>query len=158
MKRAAVAIATCLASLGPVVSACSDDAVVTPCTDIPPGGCPQSRGVACEDPACEAVYACRPGNVWELERRCPPREGGGPRDASTPEAEAAAPLDASIDAPPGAFGGPGCGVLQTPDCPLGLALACAPSCCDCEDLFVCEGGGWSFWGTCDAGRIEPADP
>ena len=57
-----------------------------------------------------------------------------------------------IDAPPGAFGGPGCGDLLEPDGALGVALACGASCCGCEDLFVCENGGWELWGTCgDAG-------
>jgi hypothetical protein len=64
--------------------------------------------------------------------------------------------DASIDAPPGAYGGPGCGALQSPDCSLGFALACPSGCCDCEDLFVCENGGWNAWGSCtlEAG-IQP---
>jgi hypothetical protein len=84
--------------------------------------------------------------------KCPGRDAIAPTDAYVPEAEAAS-YDASIDAPPGAFGGPGCESLVVPDCALGVALACGNSaCCGCEDLFVCENGGWELWGTCgDAG-------
>lgn len=142
------------------IASCEDNYVVPqPCSDIPAGGCPLSHGVACEDPACEAIYACRENNVWEFRARCPGRDGGGPVDAFAPEAEAAA-FDASIDAPPGAFGGPGCTSLIEPDCALGVALACGAGCCGCEDLFVCENGGWEFWGTCgDAGpRQSLPDP
>jgi hypothetical protein len=140
-----------LAALAVAVS-CSDAATAEPCSSVPPGGCPLSRGVACEDPACEAVYTCSPGNVWTLDHVCPSREAGAPRDAAHDAALDASPttiaFDASIDAPPGASGGPGCAPLQSPDCPLGLALACASGCCGCEDLFVCDNGGWSYWATC----------
>lgn len=139
-----------------VAASCSDPPTAQPCTDVPPGGCPISRGVACEDPACEAVYACRPGNVWELEKICPSRDGGAARDAHVPEAEP--PIDASIDAPPGAYGGPGCGLLQEPDCALGLVLACPSGCCGCEDLFVCVNGGWDLWGHCGDGGLHPVTP
>jgi hypothetical protein len=136
-------------------AACDDAAVPEPCSSIPAGGCPLSRGVACEDPTCEAVYYCRPNNVWELKELCPVREAGAANDASV-EAEAAAPpsFDASIDAPPGAFGGPGCDSLQSPDCALGLALSCGAGCCGCEDLYICEEGGWTLWGTCADGGVS----
>jgi hypothetical protein len=137
------------ALLGTLTASCSDGPAAEPCTSIPPGGCPLSRGVACEDPTCEAVYACRPGNVWELDRTCPPREAGAPIEASVDAPVEAAPsFDASTDAPPGANGGPGCDALQAPDCSLGFALACPSGCCGCEDLFVCENGGWTYWSTC----------
>ena len=147
-----------LVALGALAVACSDGETVQRCTGIPAGGCPLSRGLACEDPVCEAVYLCRPGNVWELDRMCPPRpDAGTPADASAADAPEDAPsFDANVDAPPGAYGGPGCRVLQAPDCPLGTALACGGGCCGCEDLFVCENGGWSTWGTCDEGSgIRP---
>lgn len=151
MRRPAIlgAVASAVV-LATIVVACNDTTTAEPCTNVPPGGCPLSRGVACEDPTCEAVYACREGNVWELQRTCPPREAGVPREASAGDAAADAtrPFDASIDAPPGANGGPGCTMLQAPDCPLGLALACSAGCCGCEDLFVCDNGGWSYWATC----------
>jgi hypothetical protein len=132
--------------------ACDDSAVPEACTNIPAGGCPRSHGVACEDPACEAIYLCRPNNVWEVDQRCPPHDAGPP-DAGDIESDAGAPAhDASIDAPPGAYGGPGCEDLEVPDCSLGAALACGADCCGCEDLFVCQNGGWTLWGSCgDAG-------
>jgi hypothetical protein len=146
----------------PIVSgACADDGTPQPCTGIPEGGCPLSHGVACEDPACRAVYFCLPNNVWQLDQLCPPLEGGA-RDADIPDAsvadhDAGSPLpsasDAAIDAPPGAFGGPGCEELQMPDCSVGLALACGGGCCGCEDLFVCNQGGWDLWGACRDGGV-----
>ena len=39
---------------------------------------------------------------------------------------------------------------QAPDCSLGFALACPMGCCGCEDLFVCQGGGWSYCGDLQA--------
>jgi hypothetical protein len=139
-------------------ASCDDAPADRPCSDIPPGGCPLSHGVACEDPSCEAIYACRQGNVWELAERCPAREAGAPVavDASVDGADASPPppKDAAIDAPPGAWGGPGCPSLQAPDCSLGLALACPSGCCGCEDLFVCENAGWTLWGTCGDGGID----
>jgi len=149
-------VAVVVASAGSLAVAatpsCAEEATAQACTNVPAGGCPLSRGVSCEDPTCAAVYACRDGNVWELDRTCPPREAGAPVDAgeASDAADAAPnpPRDASTDAPPGAYGGPGCDVLQLPDCSLGLALACPSGCCGCEDLFVCESGGWSYWSTC----------
>ena len=135
-----------------IVPACSDSVLEHACTGIPAGGCPLSRGVACEDPACEAVYACRAGNSWALDHTCPARDA-----APSPDAAADAPplRDGAVDAPPGANGGPGCDPLQTPDCARGFALACPSGCCDCEDLFVCQ-GGWVAWGSCslDAGITQ----
>jgi hypothetical protein len=142
------------------LASCEDNYVVPqPCTNIPDGGCPISHGVACEDPACESVYACRENDVWELQMRCPGRDGGGPTDAFVADAPPAS-FDANADAPPGAFGGPGCSPLIEPDCALGIALSCGAGCCGCEDLFVCENGGWEFWGTCGDGGVQqmPPDP
>ena len=152
-RRSSVAgrLVAALLALGAAVTSCREDpASVDPCTDIPAGGCPLSHGVACGDPTCDAIYACRAGNVWELNRTCPPHEAGAPREASidAQAPEASRPFDASADAPPGANGGPGCAPLQPPDCPLALALACPSGCCECEDLYVCENGGWSYWATC----------
>jgi hypothetical protein len=150
MKRAPLVVFAAMALLAVLAAApaCSDVAVDQPCTSVPAGGCPLSRGVACEDPACEAVYACRPGNVWELDHTCPPREGGAP--IAEAGLDAPAIPDAALDAPPGANGGPGCEALQSPDCMLGFALVCPSGCCDCEDLYVCQNGGWAIWGTCSA--------
>lgn len=143
------------------VVACDDGALTaTPCTDIPAGGCPLAHGVACEDPACDAVYACLPGNQWELRARCPARDGavGDASPVVVADAEAVLPRDASVDAPPGAFGGPGCPSLGAPDCPLGVALACGAGCCGCEDLYVCSNGGWDLWGVCGDGGVPVSSP
>lgn len=140
-------------------SACAETPVARPCSNIPPGGCPLARGVSCADPSCDAVYACGANNVWELQHRCA-RDSGVRSDDLDPvdagvDGREAPELDASIDAPRGAFGGDGCPSLQGPDCPLGLALTCARGCCDCEDLYVCEDGAWSLWGACGADGIKP---
>jgi hypothetical protein len=122
-----------------------------PCTGIPAGGCPLAHGTACDDPACDRVYACRADNVWELDHVCPPHEAGAQVDATALDdaaSEASLAFDANIDAPPGAAGGPGCTQLEAPDCPLALVLACQSGCCGCEDLFVCESGGWNYYATC----------
>jgi len=121
------------------------------CTDIPDGGCPLSNGVACEDPTCAAVYACNAG-VWSFDHACPTIDAAADDGGNDAEADTLSAFDAaSIDAPPGSFGGPGCADLEEPDCPLGEALECGSSCCDCEDLWVCEDMGWTEWGTCNPG-------
>ncbi len=157
----ALAAVLSIVSVLVAIAACQDQTVVArPCTNIPPGGCPINKGVSCEDPACEAVYACREGNVWEFQAHCPGRDASRGVDAG-PATDGGIAFDASIDAPPGAFGGPGCMMLQEPDCPLGLAIACgANGCCGCEDLFVCENEAWLLWGRCIDGRIEqtPEEP
>jgi hypothetical protein len=137
------------------VSACDTPATLFPCTDIPDGGCPRQYGVSCDDPACAAIYLCRQGNVWELERTCPARDGAAP-DAPPDVADAGALRDVQTDVP-GAWGGPGCGPLQPPDCMLGTAVSCGgqAGCCGCEDLFVCRDGGWDPWGTCGPGGPMP---
>ena len=154
-RRTIVVAAMVGAALAAVLS-CSDAPTADPCRDIPDGGCPLSYGVACQDPACDAVYACLPNRVWQLDHTCPPHEAGAPHEAGVDGGDAAddAPaegslsFDASIDAPPGAGGGPGCEDLQAPDCSLALALACPKGCCGCEDLFVCQNGGWYYYATC----------
>jgi hypothetical protein len=154
-----VSTAALTAAFLAILASCSDAPTAETCSDIPAGGCPLSNGVACQDPACAAVYACRPNKVWELDHACPPHDGGVPAESSSEAGEAgeagadaalegSRPFDASIDAPPGANGGPGCDVLQAPDCTLGFALACPMGCCGCEDLFVCQNGGWSYYATC----------
>lgn len=124
------------------------------CHDVPDGGCPVDNGAnVCQDPSCDAVYACVNGK-WNLQQVCPPR----PHDASPPPADAGeggAAFDAHIDAPPGGNGGPGCADLQMPDCTADEGLACAQTsdCCGCTDLWVCDNGGWNLWGECVDGGI-----
>jgi hypothetical protein len=153
---AAIALLLGLA-YGAASTACSDTAAPLLCTGIPDGGCPRSHGVACDDPACAAVYACFSG-VWSLDHACPARDAGATdaRDIDAGDA-ALSPRDAGFDVPPGASGGPGCADLEPPDCTLATALACpSNSCCGCEDLFVCRDAGWLAWGACgDGGAIAP---
>jgi hypothetical protein len=123
------------------------------CVGIAEGGCPSTSkrgGDACLDPACSALYVCNADRSWtfELAARC------WAADASL--RDAAMLRDVSVDAPPGAGGGPGCESLVSPDCTLLEALSCAAaSCCGCEDIFICENGGWSNWGSCASGAIVP---
>ena len=129
---------------------CAQDIVVTqPCRNIPQGGCPWTVEDPCLDVACTAIYTCS-ASQWTLERQC--SNDGGMADISVSDGSADHGLqwlhDANIDARPGAYGGPGCIDLEAPDCSLGLALACGVGCCGCEDLYICEGGGWQFWGAC----------
>jgi len=136
--------------------ACRDDSpTVQPCRNVPAGGCPRSRGLACTDPACEAVYLCNEDGTWTLERECPKRTPLPEAAPPPPEADAAVLRDAGFELPPGAYGGPGCPTLQSPDCALGTSVACSNGCCGCEDLFVCQNGGWEPWGFCgDAGPVK----
>jgi hypothetical protein len=68
--------------------------------------------------------------------------------------DAPAIVDASLDVPPGAYGGLGCVDLEAPDCSLGTALACgAADCCGCVDLYVCAAGAWTLWGACVDGGV-----
>ena len=153
MTRAAVTLALVLGALA-VAAACSDQAI-QPCRNIPAGGCPSAGGSECQDPSCATVYACNEvDGTWSFVRACPPQDGGNVQDANI-DAAPDAGMDADIDAPPGAFGGPGCVTLQPPDCPLGLALVCSSGCCGCTDLFVCNDGGWDPWGTCGDAGIVP---
>jgi hypothetical protein len=140
----------------PLVAACNGAPPPLQCPEIPKGGCPPDNGATvCSDPTCAAIYDCVNG-AWSLQMTCPQP----PHDAAAADAHEAAPdgglpLDATtIDAPPGAFGGPGCISLEMPDCPAGTGLECASQlgCCGCQDLFVCDDGGWNLWGECgDAG-------
>jgi hypothetical protein len=133
---------------------CTDTPPPPQCHDIPAAGCPEDNGAdPCTDVACAAAYACQNGS-WVRVKTCPnysPDAAPKPVDAS-----AEASFDsAGIDAPPGAFGGPGCTDLQPPDCSLGTALACGGTqdCCGCVDLYVCNAGGWDLWGECADGGI-----
>jgi hypothetical protein len=139
-----------------VNGACVSNSPASTCADIPQGGCPLTSGAdVCIDPSCIAVYACNQNGSWSLDHECPAR------DASVVDAfvaqEASAPIfDAAIDVP-GANGGPGCADLESPDCPAGTAIDCPPGndCCGCEDLWVCQNGGWVPWGECVDGGVSP---
>jgi hypothetical protein len=146
-----------------VATACTvTDANQSPCRNVPAGGCPLSHGEACSDPACQAAYACNPDGTWSLDHVCPASEAGADAsDGATSDADAGASLfDATVDAPPGAFGGSCAPPLQDTDCQLGTALSCnhagTDPCCGCQDLYTCgTDGTWSLWGYCaaDAGIV-----
>jgi hypothetical protein len=156
MKRSLALLPGLVAALTALAAACNESSPPAVCRDIPANGCPVDNGAdACQDPTCAAVYWCQ-GGSWVLDHACPgfsPDAAPHPVEAS---ADAGAP-DVTIDAPAGAYGGPGCGDLQAPDCSLGTALACgaASDCCGCQDLFVCDNGGWSLWGECVDGGVTP---
>src|SRR5262249_23567482 len=95
-----------IAAIGIVIASvagCHGNVAPSPRKDVPAGGCPLSHGRACDDPACEAAYACNPDGTWTLDHPCPACDASVAADAS----DVSAPRDASsIDAPPGASGGP----------------------------------------------------
>jgi hypothetical protein len=147
------------AALGALLAldvACDDTSTAAACVDIPANGCPDDDGAdVCQDPTCSSAYSCQNGK-WVFDRSCPPHDGGA-SDGGSFVPESATRDVGVIDAPPGAYGGPGCVDLQPPDCSLGTALSCGgqQDCCGCEDLFVCDNGGWDLWGTCvDGGAMQ----
>lgn len=156
LRARCLAIAACVgaSSLLMAILSCQNDVgPFQPCTNIPAGGCPLSNGLACDDPSCQAVYLCMPDRTWQLDHACPARDAAP--DVAAPPADASVPFDATDELPPGASGGPGCGALEPPDCPLSLGAACPSGCCGCEDLFVCQGGGWNAWGSCGEAGLVP---
>jgi hypothetical protein len=141
------------------VTSCDSVPTPAPCVDVPDGGCPEDNGAdVCEDPTCAAVYECVSG-AWVFQQQCPPHPHDASADVSEAgnDASADAQPDVHIDAPAGAYGGPGCVDLEMPDCPVGIGLACAGmvGCCGCEDLFACVEGGWNDWGVCNEAGVVP---
>jgi hypothetical protein len=142
--------------------ACGDSVAESrSCNAIPQGGCPARAGQdPCADLACAAVYTCAADRRWVRSRACASiaeadASVSGSGERALPDAQPVLDTGMVDGAPPGASGGPGCAPLQAPDCALAVALACSAGCCGCEDLFVCTAGGWSAWGNCAAGSINP---
>lgn len=147
MMRAIALFSAALALLG-----CSTQDEAHTCTNVPSGGCPLLNGTACDDPSCVAAYACTP-NGWVFDHACPAHDGGTMDGATMPTDAGARDVDVDV---PGASGGPGCDPLQPPDCTLAFAASCPTSdCCGCEDVFVCQDGGWNTWGVCADGGLSP---
>jgi hypothetical protein len=175
MKRA-LSFLLMAATIGTALAiSCSDAAIVPYCTGIPAHGCPYGDpqmvdgGSNCSDTTCEALYAPDSNCDWTLVKKCAgyvAAVDGGVRDAADAGDASSVfrpdgPIrDAGFDVPPGAWGGgDACTELESPDCPLGEALACGTTCCGCETLYVCGDGGWNVWGECDeAGAPVPASP
>ena len=144
-------------ALALLVVACNGTPPPPACPELAAPACPVDNGAnVCDDPSCASAYQCENGS-WVFVQTCAgysPDAAFHPPEAST---DAGAGFDADIDASPEDFGGPGCVELEQPDCPLGTALLCAGSldCCGCQDLYVCEDGGWAPWGECtDAGVVK----
>ncbi len=138
--------------------ACDDVGIVVPdCGVIPEAGCPVGRGDPCLDRTCRAAYQCETSGTWREVRTC---DGYVPTaDVDGAAGAGAEAKDAQvIDAPPGAYGGPGCPSLEAPDCLLGTVLACGGGCCGCEDTFVCRDGAWDFAGACVDGGVRLSSP
>jgi hypothetical protein len=160
MSRERLVLAWTLAAATAACSAFEDLPEQQPCMDIPrKDGCiaPEDEDaspmdICAEDETCSAVYACE-NESWVLLATCPMRDRDGGADARDEDVHAGGkPRDVDFEVPPGASGGPGCIGLQCGDCPLSLGLACPPDqCCGCQDLYVCEDGGWNIWGYCDDG-------
>ena len=164
-------LALAAAALG-LALACSDPLIESYCMGIPQGGCPSNQPSTCAhdagpdgesgDPSCAALYTHSPSCVWTLVQTCPgyvpPKDATAASDAHDAADDVHLELrDAGFVLPDGAGGGDGCVDLESPDCPLELAVACGgTSCCGCETLYVCSGGGWNTWGQCVDGRIVPS--
>jgi len=138
-----------------VAPGCNDPPLPATCQDLQPPACPTEYDAdVCGDLECASVYACDNG-TWSFVQTCPnysPEAGVHPVEAG---ADTSSQFDAPFDAPPGAFGGPGCVDLEQPDCSLGTALACtgAADCCGCMDLYVCTSENWVIWGECVDGGL-----
>jgi hypothetical protein len=145
----------CLALLL-VAPACQLSPEAEPCLDIPDGGCPGVDDTNCLDVTCAAIYTCEPDGTWIEAFVCPPREAGVDASDAHAPSEAGPARDATVDVT-GAYGGPGCEDLEDPDCSLGEALACGITCCGCQDIFVCQNGGWQLWGECSDAGATPQD-
>jgi hypothetical protein len=145
-----------VAAVGVACNAFGDLPNEQACNNIPEGGCPGSGTGNCQDITCSAIYTCEGDGGWTFSATCPVREAGAP-DARVHDARADVSLrrDVDFDVPPGSTGGPGCVDLETPpDCTLSLALAClSDECCGCQNVFVCDDGGWNLWGSCDEGGV-----
>jgi hypothetical protein len=138
-------------------SACDNPPIPVVCQDLAAPACPTDLDAdVCSDVECASVYACDNG-TWTFVQTCPNYSADAGVHPFEAGPEASGEVDAPFDAPPGAFGGPGCTDLEEPDCPLGTALACQHSfdCCECIDLFVCDDGGWELWGECGDGGVTP---
>jgi len=155
--------------------ACSDPTLESYCTGIPTGGCPSDDPSTCVhdagpdgapgDPTCAAIYTHSPSCVWTLVQTCPgfvpAKDAARPHDAADATSDVHPKLrDAGFTLPEGAGGGgDACIDLESPDCPLELALECGDTCCGCETLYVCSSSGWSVWGECvDGGVMASPSP
>lgn len=152
-KRLVLSLAFFASVSALLAAACQRDlSPQQPCRDIPEGGCPAYDN-ACMDPTCFTLYSCGPDDQWQVDQVCPAKEAGAPVDAGSSDASSNLGDSGYLNVP-GALGGPGCQDLQTPDCALGVAAACTSNdCCDCQDLYVCDNGGWNLWGECANGQI-----
>lgn len=130
-----------------VLGSCSDLPPLPECGRIPEGGCPYQGSATCDDSTCAETYRCVK-DTWVLVASCPLRDSGlaPPIEASKPVEADSRARDAAL--PDGASGGPGCVELVLPDCSLGFAEACGPTCCGCEEIFVCQDRSWEPWGLC----------
>jgi len=149
------AIVVSTIACGMAAPSCASELSAQRCTSIPVGGCPLSRGVACEDPACVAVYACNPDTTWQFVRACDGRDASASTDVApdatlgeVADAALGSVYDASFD-PSMSSSSSQCLSLQLPDCPVEIAQACSSGCCGCEEWFRCESGGWTYVGSCN---------
>jgi hypothetical protein len=148
VRAGVLALTALVAGAALPAGGCSDAPTVTPCGEIPAGGCPHARGGTCEDPACAGLYDCVDGS-WTRALECSADGGSDGGDGG--------------DAGPGPTCSPvtiahvgevtGCKPdLQNPDCPVAAAeTACRESACltGCLDFFLCTKAGWTVVASCD---------
>ena len=124
----------------------------TGCSDIPAGGCPTDRGGTCDDPTCNALYACNAG-AWSILQWCDQPDGGagggdagggdgGPRDGGPCTPVSINTTGETQDCTPD---------LEGTDCSVEAALGCEETACltGCSDFYLCTAPGWVHVAYCD---------
>jgi hypothetical protein len=116
-----------------------------PCGTIPEGGCPLGRGGTCDDTSCRGLYDCVDG-VWVSAEVCAGNDGGVP-DGGPSDGGPCTPITVDrsgeqTNCTPD---------LQSPDCPIEVALPCAETACStgCSDFYLCTSAGWTAVAYCD---------
>jgi hypothetical protein len=125
-----------------------------PCGIIPEGGCPVGRGGTCDDASCQGLYDCLDG-TWVSTKICDRGDAGVP-EGGAPDGGTCSPITVDRSGEQ-----TNCSPdLQSPDCPIEVALPCAETACNtgCVDFYLCTTGGWAAVAYCDEDNGFVASP